>query len=323
MRSESELMNYAGMYDFQKDSPFQMPDENILLPVDGNPMEKGQMVMDWDKLPVSADGQMDAGAAADRSRTGSKGDESPATNRGFARYQGKLYPDRWGGYDGGVEASIHGKWEYGALERLAARLEICKMAADNGEVNKKYIDLAGIIWEVKPTGASSGFFKYKWVIESHGVKVYIHSSGKKGVIPVRVRFGFECLARTDLFKAVETLRKVLESVGFWWESEIVSRVDMQVLLPVDIYEFTEALKGQRVVTRCRGVYQLNANMNTMRIETITLRSCNAELCIYDKRAQLLTADLVYFRTFCKEILQDGEIPKHLTRVEFRFRRRML
>ena len=82
MRSESELMNYAGMYDFQKDSPFHMPDENILLPVDGNPMEAGQMVMDWDKLPASADGQMDAGAAADRSQTGSEGDESPATNRG-------------------------------------------------------------------------------------------------------------------------------------------------------------------------------------------------------------------------------------------------
>ncbi|MDO4584601.1 MAG: hypothetical protein Q4D62_10920 [Planctomycetia bacterium] len=46
MWSESEWMNYAGMFDFQQDLAFRMP-------VDGNGMEEGQMVMDWGKFTGS------------------------------------------------------------------------------------------------------------------------------------------------------------------------------------------------------------------------------------------------------------------------------
>lgn len=54
-----------------------------------------------------------------------------------------------------------------------------------------------------------------------------------------------------------------------------------------------------------------------------LCSRNAELCIDNKCAQLLSAAPEYFRTFRKEILQGIEIPKHLTRIEFRFMCQML
>ena len=60
----------------------------------------------------------------------------------------------------------------------------------------------------------------------------------------------------------------------------------------------------------------------MRLETITMKSENAEICIYDKLAQLSAADSVYFMTFHRWIL-NYERPEYLTRVEFRFRRPML
>ncbi len=61
----------------------------------------------------------------------------------------------------------------------------------------------------------------------------------------------------------------------------------------------------------------------MRIETVTLRSQNAELCIYDKRAQVYQSDQLYFLTFHEYVMRDSKMPEHLTRVEFRFRREML
>lgn len=241
---------------------------------------------------------------------------------GPVMYRGEKYNPTWGGYDGGVEASIQGEWRENAFECLQAELNRCKQRADNGDFDGSFLELGSFVWQVRPTGAGVGVVKYKWVLEGHGIKLYIHSNPKGNIAPVRVRFGFECLARTNLFVAVETLRKELSIAGFDWYSETLSRVDMQVLLDVDIYAFLDAMQGKRIVTHCRGKCDLVSDCSTMRIQTVTFRSKNMELCIYDKKAQVKDSDSIYFMTFYRWILR-GEMPENLTRVEFRFRREML
>jgi len=163
------------------------------------------------------------------------------------------------------------------------------------------------------------------VIESRGVKLYVHSNPTPGIPAFRVRFGAECLMQTDLFDAVDALKKCFDFHGFTIKNEVVSRVDAQVLLPVTVTDFALAMQGDRIVTRCRGTYAMHANLQTGNLETLTIRSSACELCIYDKKAELMKTDPVYFEIFCRSVLGDenAEIPDHLTRIEFRFRREYL
>lgn len=324
-RSVRDLSDFALRYDLENDSPFKIPDENTLQPIEPLVVDESMnLVIGFDdKSAAEASGIRCAARRAEPDATHAEDDNPPATNRGMVKYQKGDFPDGWGGYDGGVEASIYGKWDKYLFEKLTPILDAAKKASDDGDGCGCYIDLGGFVWFVRPMGANAGFWKYKWVLESHGIKLYIHSNPCPTTPAVRVRFGFECLARTDLFVAVRTLRKVLESVGFNWDYEILSRVDMQVLLPVNIYDFLHAMEGSRVVTRCRGKLVTHFNLFTSRLETITVSSHNVELCIYDKRAQLFTADSRYFMTFCKYVLGGDQVPEYLTRVEFRIRRDML
>lgn len=322
-RDVSVLKDIALRYDMENDSPFRYPDESVLEPVVVSVVDDCQNLMIGFESKSGSATKASGIECAERVKpdaTAAEGIFPPATNRGIVKYDPDLYPDGWGGYDGGVEASIMGSWDKAVFERLSEDLSAAKQAADDGRTAESYLDLGGFVWLVRPMGASTGFWKYKWVLESHGIKLYIHSNPGKDTPAVRVRFGFECLARVNLFVAVATLRKTLEKVGFRWEREIVSRVDMQILLEVDICDFAEAMSRSRFVSRCRGSYELYASMESRRIETIMLKSKNVELCIYDKRAQLLKADSVYLDTFYRYILQSDECPEKLTRVEFRVRR---
>ncbi|MDO4569751.1 MAG: hypothetical protein Q4D38_05160 [Planctomycetia bacterium] len=316
----SEVSDVVKRYDIENESPFVIS-EFCHSRTKTSFIGECQMLIDWDNLRPS-----NGCGCAERRAAPSEVAEScecdilpPASNTGLVKYQ---YPTNWGGYDGGVEASIYGKWSDN-FSFFCSQLDRCKKAADEKKLDESFVEFGGFLWLVKPTGAGSGFFKYKYVLESHGIKLYIHSSPRDGVIPVRVRFGFECLARTNLFDAVSCLRACLEDVGFFWDGEVLSRVDMQVLLPVDISEFLDAMKGNRVVTRCRGQFELHSSLSTWKVETVTFRSSSCELCIYDKRAHLIQSDAVYCDTFYRYVLHSSEMPESLTRVEFRFRREAL
>ena len=325
-RTEDDLRKYSEIYDFENDSPFTVPDENVIMPHHAEFLEDVQLEFDLDRQADSHAGAICASNRAEGERLTAEEKffncVPPATNRGIVKYDGEEYRESWGGYDGGVEASIMGEWVENSFTGFSSMLNSCKQCADNHDLEGSLCEFGGFVWKVSEKGANCGFFKYKWVLESHGVKLYVHSNPKGNIPAVRVRFGFECLARTNLFEAVKTLKYALENAGFIWRSEILSRVDMQVLLPVDIYEFTEAMKGKRVVSQCRGKWEMIYSCKTMRLETMTLRSGNAEICIYDKLAQVAAADSVYYITFHRWIM-NYERPEFLTRVEFRFRRPML
>ena len=326
MYTSEQLEDYAERFARENSSPFEVPTE-----FDLEFFEEPQIF--GLSAEVASHAGRPAGPSADsqsiENGTGPGGGRAnasplaPASNTGPAKYQ---FPRNWGGYDGGCEASFMGEWDEKHFEKLVERLDHARQAADDGKTALSYIKFGGFIWLVRASGAGIGFFKYKYVLESHGVKLYIHSNPKNGIPPVCVRFGFECLARTDLFNAVETLRKCLYDECFRIKEEKISRVDMQVMIPVNISEFVSAMQaGPRVCTRCRGGFQMFASLKTGKIETITIHSENCELCIYDKHRQVMTADPVYYDTFCKVFLGDemALVPKDLTRVEFRFKRGFL
>lgn len=325
MRSVDELRSFADQYDHECDCPFALPDENLLTAHCAPFLSKAQLSLDlrsWTDTDGGAECvsiRTPAERYCERKREAEL--SAPASNTGPVKYRDEERRPCWGGYDGGVEASIYGEWSDEAFRYFCSRLDAAKQCANDGDEEGTYCDVGGLLWKVSDKGAQVGA-KYKWVLESHGVKLYIHSNPKGGIAPVHVRFGFDCLARTDLFDAVETLKKVLKSEGFCWEEEILSRVDMQVLLDVEVQDFLDAMQGNRIVTQCRGKCEIVSDCRTMKVQTVTFRSKNCELCIYDKLAQLEAVDSVYFMTFQRWIL-GGEVPEHLTRVEFRLRRAML
>ncbi len=327
MRSVDDLRSFADQYDHERDCPFALPDENLLAAHSAPFLPKAQLRLDMRSWTDTDGGAECASIRTPAERYCERKREAelsaPASNTGPVKYRRGDDEKRpcWGGYDGGVEASIYGEWTEEAFRYFSWRLDTAKQCANDGDEEGTYCDFGGLLWKVSDKGAQVGA-KYKWVLESHGVKLYIHSNPKGGIAPVHVRFGFDCLARIDLFDAVETLKKVLEKEGFSWESEILSRVDMQVLLDVEVQDFLDAMQGNRVVTQCRGKCEIVTDCRTMKVQTITFRSKNCELCIYDKLAQLEAVDSVYFMTFQRWIL-GGEVPEHLTRVEFRLRREML
>ncbi len=325
MKSEKELRKLSELYDIENDSPFreEIGDSKKSRQV-GGVFEaiQGLMTSNEPKAHArnaNARSATQPGEGVDSVNVANLDNNPPATNRGLVKYQCDEFPDGWGGYDGGVEASIKGEWEPARFVDFCQRLDAKKEASENNDVEGSFLEFGGFVWKVRAQGARNGFFVYKWVLESHGVKLYIHSNPKGAIPPVRVRFGFECLARTYLFEAFDTLKDCLKCVGFTWESESLSRVDMQVLVPVALREFVDAMKN-RVVTRCRGKVDIHCNLTTLDVETVCFKSGSMELCIYDKRAQVLQADALYFTTFHNYVIRGAEMPEYLTRVEFRFRR---
>ena len=313
MRSVTELTRFADRFARENDSAFLACPETEIEPESGVALF-GETVSQFGWATRST-AEQETGTEADG--------EAPADNIGLTKYRTEEFPPGWGGYDGGCEASLLGVWNAGKFGPLLERLEVCRQCADDGETLGAFTDFGGFVWAVRATGAKVGPWKYKYVLESHGLKLYIHSNPRNGIPGVQVRFGFECLCRTNLFDAAATLETCLEREGYHVEEEKISRVDTQILLPVEVSDFLQVMRGKRVVTRCRGTCHMISNMRTGNVETLLLGSENVELCIYDKRAQLLTADAVYYDTFREHILRGEEIPDRLTRVEFRFKRAYL
>lgn len=261
MYTSKELEEFAERYAAENSSPFLVPDE-----LDLDFYEDPQAFALLADLASSVGRPTGEGDDSQRVANGTepKGDRAdalgPASNTGPVKYH---FPTGWGGYDGGCEASFSGEWDPNFFPGLAQKLDRARRAADDGDAAGSYISFGGFVWLVRAAGASVGFYKYKYVMESHGVKLYIHSNPKTNIPPVCVRFGFECLARTDLFRAVDTLKDCLAAEGFILKEEKISRVDMQVMLLAPITDFVQAVQaGPRVCTRCRGTFHIITNLKT-------------------------------------------------------------
>jgi hypothetical protein len=320
MPTVEELNERAELYDYERLTPFSMPESMEVFSDTPLPLESFvETLLRRKQLKKSELNRIDLSQCEERTLR-QVVSVPPADNMGGVKYQ-RIY----GGYDGGVEAGFEGTWGKSQFERVKELLSLAKQAADDGDDEKSYVEFGGRLWKVSAKGASSGGSapKYKFVLEHHGIKLYIHSNPKGGIQPVRVRFGFHALAKASLWECVETLRDTLSKEGFRITEEKLTRVDMQVLLERSLQDFVKAMQGDTVVTLCRGKFTQISNLRTGEVETILLKSETTELEIYDKRTQILAADKETYELFRRFVLGSGPLPEYLTRVEFRFHRESL
>jgi hypothetical protein len=226
-------------------------------------------------------------------------------------------PKVLGGYDGGVLVGFYGQWNPTRFERLLSELETARNSSEN-EKNNQYVSLDNRDFLVYPHGANDGAH-YKYVIEGGGIKIYIHANPKGGIQPVRVRYGFEALVGRDLFQVHFALLDFLKAIGFIIEKETLSRADFQCLFERPVEDFLTPFLENKCVKRAQ---KADFHMRGARMETLTIGR-QVQLCIYDKLQELaVSRDELKFKLLIDECL-GGEVPEHLTRVEFRLRREAL
>jgi hypothetical protein len=109
----------------------------------------------------------------------------------------------------------------------------------------------------------------------------------------------------------------LKEIGFTVQKEIVSRVDLQVMLFRAISELITPVFANRSVKRA-SKFTFHGK-NNKPVTSFTLGS-KIQLCIYDKRQELIdTCDEVKMSLIVNDCL-GGEFPEELTRIEYRLRR---
>lgn len=248
----------------------------------------------------------------------------PLTSRGVTNRQSPSSPTSQpqkilGGYDGGVEIGFNGLWSDAKFKSLLARLETARLSAENEGGDDRFVTIDDMTFSANAHGGKNGMY-YKYIIEGMGMKVYIHASPnpKSSMQPIRIRYGFECLAGRDFFAVHLNVLTWLENIGFKVEKETLSRVDLQVLLTRDIGELMmPILFSNQCVKRARNHKIVGTDKRPVTSYTV---GGGVQLCIYDKRKELLdTRDEVKMSLLVNECL-GGEFPDDLTRIEFRLRR---
>lgn len=227
-----------------------------------------------------------------------------------------------GDFDGGIEIGWYGDWQsQKVFDYLISMLDRCKDNADVGDPLRSYFTLGSYTFKVEPKGAVVGRIKYKFVLIYHGLRIYVHANPMGDIQPVRVKIGAIPLLRVGLLRVYKTIVDILFSIGFRPTAELVSRADLQIMTSdYSVFDFVQAMQGGRFVTLARGKCTVVSSLSTGDIESITCSSRTAELCIYDKLAELASnKDARYVDAFTSRFYPDGNLPPVLTRVELRLR----
>lgn len=238
-------------------------------------------------------------------------------------------PHIMGGYDGGVTLGLDGTWNENRAATFAI-LETAKRNAMAEENPKQEFEMDGrmYIMATKSAGSKGGGPCYKYVFEGDGVKFYIHNNPKGGIQPVRLVYLAEGLIGRDLFLKHARTIGILEEMGFSVTQEKLSRVDMQVMLPVPMEEIFCNDPNNRNMMVC-SAQKRNLHYRGEVLETFTIGSINTlELCIYDKRAEmfaLMKRSPVKFALMLQECFGEDWLydESPVTRIEFRCGRDLL
>ena len=225
-----------------------------------------------------------------------------------------------GGYDGGVTIGYNGLWSDIKFKQLLAQLETARLAAETEGGDDRFVTLGNMTFAVKAHGGQDGAY-YKYIIEGGGIKVLIHANPKGNIQPIRLRYGAECLTGRDLFAVHLNTLQWLENIGFKIEKEILSRVDLQVMLLEKISEILIPILSNQCVTRAVD-FKFHGT-RTKEVLTGFTAGGNTQICIYNKKKELLKAcDETKMSLIFNDCL-GGEFPDDLTRIEFRLQRKSL
>ena len=289
--------------------------------------------METERYPLFASVSKEASTATRRgpSRSGGAAEPTaknhfpPLTSRGVTKRNSseKLpcpTPKKvLGGYDGGAEVGFNGEWNPKSFKSLLSLLETARLAAENEGSDDRFVTLHGMTFSVQAHGGNAGAH-YKYIMTGQGMKVYIHANPKGPVQPIRIRYGFESLCGRDLFAVHANTLEWFQKLGFKVVKETVTRVDMQVMLLRKISDIASLIMEDKVI--CKALDYVFHGKKGKSITSFTAGK-RIQVCIYNKRHELLTTgDEVKLNMMIEDCLC-GELPDELTRVEFRMRRAAL
>lgn len=253
----------------------------------------------------------------------------PITNRGVTKYQAELLAAeipvlQRGGYDGGAEIGFEGIWDSEKFAPLKEQLQAAKEAASESGVQEMAV-IGDKPVLVDPSGACAGLH-YRYKVTIGGVVIFIHHNCPKGRQAVRVRYGATALIGRSIFDVHRAVLEFLASLGFLVTKEVISRIDLQVLVDVDPEDLVWlCFDDERVVRRSQNDV-LYRNKKHARTFLIGQRG-RLQLCIYDKDAELMKMSVsnpVKFQLMVDHCLgSDYSFGQPLTRVEFRLWRDVL
>ena len=248
---------------------------------------------------------------------------APAKRAG-AEFGGLANVEYYGGYDGGCEIGYYGKWvedpETGDsfANDLEPRLAALKEQATKCEGEAvATIDLGGVKFVVGPRGSGGKGVSYNYILKGCGVTLLVHKTPTAKIQPVRVHFGFSALHGRKFFAVVERVEKLLADIGFEVERSVISRVDLQVTLTVDPQILFAAIRNKQIVAAARRrKWEDNVDLP----ETFTAGN-DTQICIYNKAQELAAKQDTEKTAAVSSMFTDGYF--HLTRVEYRLRRKAL
>lgn len=224
-----------------------------------------------------------------------------------------------GGYDGGTEVGFNGTWSASCFNQLTVDLDRARTAAEIKGSDDSYVTFAGRTFLVQAHGAKCGSY-YRYVMEGGGMKIYVHHNPQGPIQAIRIRYGFESVVGRDVFQVHAETLDWLKSIGFTVTKETVSRADLQVMTLRHIDEYALPIIRHQVVKRADKSRLETSDRNIFDTYTAGAR---IQICIYDKRKELLdTRDEVKLNLLVNECL-GGEFPEQLTRIEFRLKRAAL
>ncbi|MBQ6615427.1 MAG: hypothetical protein IJH67_03565 [Thermoguttaceae bacterium] len=244
-------------------------------------------------------------------------DTAPSANRRLVKYQTKKGAFL-GGFDGGLELAFYGEFEPCVLNWFN-EFDQAREKVRLGDELAAFLDFFGVPVKISPSGARVGHLTYSYQFFYHGLTFLFHRSPSQDVTAVRVVIGAVPLLRVSLQDVYSFILRVLNTAGVSCYREIVSRADMQIMTSdYSVNDFLQAMQNNCYITRCRGKMAIYADLTSGAVESLTLKSRTSELCIYDKLAELVTKDEVYYKWFVARC--GGVLPSRLTRVEVRLRR---
>lgn len=230
-----------------------------------------------------------------------------------------------GGFDGGAEISLYGEFfpsDSIARNSFYQKLAVAKKQSLTQKTPSEII-LDNRVWLVEPYGVASKsvFARFKYRIISGGVTLLINEGDTPEAPTVRIIYGYDALFGKDFKTVHDEIIAHLQKLGFSVSEEKLSRVDMQVTIATPFQLIDYAFQNDCIVSRLRrwSNYSQGEHCN-QQLETLR-GGQDLQICIYDKFRECQATGNMEKLEDC--LRASGQDTFHLTRVEYRLKRRVL
>lgn len=223
-----------------------------------------------------------------------------------------------------MEIGFEGEWDSDKFSALKSALQVGKDLASESPNSSALIEIGDHTVSIDACGANMGLH-YRFKFQLNGVTFFVHHNTPKGRQGVRIRYGAMSLINRSLYDIHATVLQFLSDLGFSVTKEVISRMDMQVTVGLDILSVLEPIYSGCAVSRSRDDV-LYRNGGIERTYLIGKRG-RLQLNIYDKSLEMRKMQVsnpAKFQLMIDEHFGgDFSFEEPLTRVEYRLWRDVL